>query len=160
MRPVEKAVVLGLGNLLLRDDGIGVWLVRKLKKIGPPPGVTCLEGGTGLWAVTGLLSQNTRLLVVDALRNGGKPGSAYLLSETDFDPGELAGESWNSLHDLRLLGLLQLPELAGRLQSWSIMGVEPQEIGPGVGLTPALEAKLPGLTEILRQEAGRLGIGS
>ena len=153
-------MVVGLGNLLLKDDGIGIWLLRELQKKGPPPGITCLEGGTGLWAIPGLLPPGTRLLVVDALRGGGKPGSVYLLSEANFNNDELAAQPWNSLHDLGLLGLLQLPELARQLHSWAIMGVEPQAIEPGIGLTPPLQAKLAELTGVLWQEAGKIGAGT
>jgi len=152
----SRVAVLGLGNLLLKDDAIGLYLVRELEKKGPPPGVVCLEGGTGLWAVPALLRKRPALLAVDAVRGGGEPGSVYLLSQKDLFPEEGEGGSWLSLHDLRLPGLLQLPELAGRVRSWAIMGVEPQEIGPGVGLTPALQAQVAELTEALWQEAARM----
>ena len=155
----SENLVLGLGNILLKDDGIGVRLVRELQKKGIPPGVSCLEGGTALLDIPGFLGRKTRLLVVDALRGGGKPGTVYMLSEADFTRGEGGGMPLTSLHDLRILGLLQMPDMARWIKSWKIMGVEPQEIGPGCQLTPLLQSKLPYLTDRLCEEAKRMTAG-
>ncbi len=146
-------LVLGLGNILLKDDGIGVWLVRELQKKGHPPGVETWEGGTDLLTVPGLLRGKTRLLVVDALRGGEEPGTLYRLSAEDFPGHELEGKFFSSLHDIGIPGLLRMPEMARWVCSWKIIGVEPQEIGPGYGLTDCLQAKLAEFGEIVWHEA-------
>ncbi len=146
-------LVLGLGNILLKDDGIGVWLVRELLKKGLPPGVEALEVGTGLFAVPGMLREKTRLLVVDAFRGAGRPGAVYRLASEDFFPCEPGGTTFTSLHDIRIPDLLVMPDITRRVCSWQIIGVEPQEISPGCGLTPCLQGKLSEISAILRQEA-------
>lgn len=147
-------LVLGLGNVLLKDDGIGVWLVKELQKRGLPPGVEALEVGTGLFALSAMLRGKTRLLLVDALRGGENPGTFYLLSSADFSPYDPRGsKQMGSLHEVGILDLLNMPEVRGRLCSWKVIGVEPQEVGPGYGLTPCLTERLPKLVDTVRQEA-------
>lgn len=147
-------LVLGLGNVLLKDDGIGVWLVKELQKKGLPPGVEALEVGTGLFALSAMLQGKTRLLLVDALRGGEKPGTFYLLSSVNFSPdGPRGSKQVGSLHEVGILELLSMPEVRGRVCSWKVIGVEPHVVGPGYGLTPCLTARLPRLVATVRQEA-------
>jgi hydrogenase maturation protease len=147
-------LVLGLGNVLLKDDGMGVWLVKELQKKSLPPGVEALEMGTGLFALAAMLRGKTRLLLVDALRGGEKPGTFYLLSSANFPSYDPSGsKQMGSLHEVGILDLLSLPEIRGKVCSWKVIGVEPQEVGPGYGLTSCLSERLPKLVNTVWQEA-------
>lgn len=146
-------LVLGLGNVLLKDDGIGVWLVRELEKRILPPDVEALEMGTGLFALPALLPGKTRVLLVDALRGGEKAGAFYLLSSENFPLDFPDSRPMGSLHEVGVLELLSMPEMRGRICSWKVIGVEPREVGPGYGLTPCLAERLPKLVDVVWQEA-------
>ncbi len=145
-------VVLGLGNLLLRDDGLGVWLVRALSERRLPPGTLVREVGTEIFSVPFLVSEHSQVLLVDAVMGNRRPGAVYRL-----DPGQLAQLSGRTctafaLHDFRLESLIfmlqaQVPSLRIRL-----FGVQPARIDFGYGLTPGLQRRLPLLVGALLRE--------
>jgi len=146
--------VLGLGNVLLKDDGVGVWLVRRLKNRGVPPGVEVYELGTDIFALFSVARKDRALLLVDAVISGKDPGSTVTIS-----PGNLRGGSINkdccSLHDFRFYHVLEMLELSGQGRegaSWCIFAVEAAEIDYGYGLTASLWKLLPLLERKLRAE--------
>ena len=76
----KRMLVAGFGNVLRGDDGFGVEVVRRLQDGGPPPGTVCLEIGTGGLALAQeLMTPCDRLVIVDAMTRGGKPGERYVL---------------------------------------------------------------------------------
>lgn len=76
---MTRVLVAGVGNVLRRDDGFGVEVVRRLLSQGPPPGVDVIEASGGVGLVQLLLDGYDALIVVDAVERGGAPGTVYLL---------------------------------------------------------------------------------
>ena len=70
-----KTLVLGLGNVLMGDEGVGVHVVQALEKLALPAGVECLDGGTGGFVLLGPLESAERIILVDAAANGYPPGA-------------------------------------------------------------------------------------
>jgi hydrogenase maturation protease len=141
----QRILVAGLGNYLLRDDGIGVHAVRALQRT-PPPGVVVAEVGTAVLDALHLLEWAEKVLCLDAMQAGGTPGTLYA-----FGVDAVAGPGMQvSLHELNLLVALDFlprqkkPEIL-------IVGIEPQTIDYGLDLSPALAAALPGLTREVRK---------
>ena len=76
----KRMLVAGFGNVLRGDDGFGVEVVRRLQDGGAPQGTVCLEVGTGGVALAQeLMTPCDRLVIVDAMTRGGKPGDVYVL---------------------------------------------------------------------------------
>ena len=76
----KRMLVAGFGNVLRGDDGFGVEVVRRLRDGGAPQGTVCLEVGTGGVALAQeLMTPCDRLVIVDAMTRGGKPGDLYVL---------------------------------------------------------------------------------
>ncbi len=76
VNPIEKkTLVLGLGNVLMGDEGIGVYVVRALEKHTLPAGVECLDGGTGGFVLLGPLQEAGRIVMIDATDDGNPPGT-------------------------------------------------------------------------------------
>ena len=71
----EKTLVLGLGNVLMGDEGIGVHVVRALEKHTLPAGVECLDGGTGGFVLLGPLQNADRIILIDAAADGNPIGT-------------------------------------------------------------------------------------
>jgi hydrogenase maturation protease len=71
----KKTLVLGLGNVLMGDEGIGVHVVRALEKHTLPAGVECLDGGTGGFVLLEPLENADRIVLVDAAADGNPPGT-------------------------------------------------------------------------------------
>lgn len=117
--------VIGVGNILLCDEGIGVHVVRELHRRGIPPEVEYVDGGVAGATLLNLIEGEKRVVIVDAVDAPFPPGTVLRLS-----PAELAGHrgpSW-SLHDLNLAGTLGLMRLRGTLPETLVLGVVPADI--------------------------------
>lgn len=149
-----KLLVLGIGNLLLTDDGVGVWAARKLMEEVWPQGVVIREAGTFTQDIFYTFGDVERLLVLDVVHAGGRPGSFYLLEEE-----ELVGQESRrlSIHDIDLLDSLRMAErYFGRKPALRVLGMEPQDYTTWkIGLSPALEERFPGYLETARAEIAR-----
>ena len=77
MASSTHTLVLGIGNLLLGDEGLGVHASRSLIEQGVPPGARVVEVGTSILNVVPLLEEAKRIVVMDAMQAGGRPGSIY-----------------------------------------------------------------------------------
>lgn len=149
-----KLLVLGIGNLLLTDDGVGVWAARKLMEEVWPQGVVIREAGTFTQDIFYTFGDVERLLVLDVVHAGGKPGSLYLLDEED-----LVGHEHRrlSIHDIDLLDSLRMAErYFGRKPTLRVLGMEPQNYTTWkIGLSPVLEEQFPRYLESARAEIVR-----
>jgi hydrogenase maturation protease len=75
MNKGDKTLVLGLGNVLMGDEGIGVYVVREIEKHLLPPGVECLDGGTGGFTLLEPLENAARIILIDAASDGNPVGA-------------------------------------------------------------------------------------
>jgi hydrogenase maturation protease len=71
----KKTLVMGLGNLLMGDEGVGVHVVRALEARTLPEGIECLDGGTGGFTLLGALESADRIVLIDAAADGNPPGT-------------------------------------------------------------------------------------
>jgi hydrogenase maturation protease len=145
----KKILIIGVGNLILQDEGIGVHAVRELGKLALPPHVEVIDGGTALMELLPVIREAERIIVIDALRGGEEPGTIYRLSPEDL---MIDAERPLSLHQVGLLEVLGMARQLGGAAAVVIIGVEPEEIAWGMELTPAVAAKLPQVIEAVLSE--------
>lgn len=146
-----KAVVLGMGNLLLKDEGIGVHVAHALEGTASSGAgeLEVIDGGT-LPDVFLLLDGVDKLIVVDAVQAGGEPGAIYRFSPNDI---EVNDQVLTSLHQVSLLQSLKLAEGLGRgPRNTVIIGVEPQETDSGVELSAKLKERIPQIIKVVLKE--------
>jgi hydrogenase maturation protease len=145
----KKILILGVGNLILRDEGVGVHAVRELEKRDLPAHVKVIDGGTYLMDLLNVIQEAERIIVIDALRGGGKPGTVYRVT-----PDDLMAETERtlSLHQVGLLEVLGMVRQLGGEPHAVIIGVEPKEISWGMELTPEVEARLPRVIDAVFEE--------
>jgi hydrogenase maturation protease len=145
----KKVLVIGIGNVILRDEGVGVHAVRELEVKELPPRVEVLDGGTALMDLLPVIQEAARIIVIDALKGGGKPGTIYRVC-----PDDLMAETERplSLHQVGLLEVLGMARQLGGEPEVVIIGVEPKEISWGMELTPEVEAKLPRVIDAVFEE--------
>ena len=145
-------MIVGVGNILLKDEGIGVHVVRALQEMSlasPDGDVEVIDGGTSPAALD-RAEVADKLIIVDAARGGGEPGTIYR-----FRPGDVSEEPklLTSLHDLGILDTLRIMESVGKLpQETIIIAVEPAEVDWGLELTPTLKEKLPDIVRRVVEE--------
>lgn len=136
-RHPTPGLVVGLGNCLMRDDGIGVHVVRELMRT-PPAGVQLLEAGTDVFSAVSWMDNAPWVLAIDAMDAAGAPGTIYTC-----DASEIAGPALpKSLHELGLFAVLEfLP--SNRRPPITVLGVQPEIVDYGLELSPALTQALP-----------------
>lgn len=150
---MKRTVVLGVGNLLMQDEGIGVHLAQALQSQPLPPGVEVLDAGTAVWETLMTLGPVDQLILLDAAQGGGEPGAVYR-----FRPEEVSSAEpmMVSLHQIDLLQALRMAELAGwQARQVLILGIEPATIGWGMHLSAALTQRFGTLVEVVRAEVQR-----
>jgi hydrogenase maturation protease len=154
MMAKKKTLILGIGNLILKDEGIGVHVVRALEEKKLPPEVDLIDGGTATMDLLSIIYESERIIVIDALKAGGEPGTIYRclpedLMETSDRP--------LSLHQLGLLDVLGMSRQLGGNAAVVIIGVEPKEISWGLELTEELQAVIPEVVKAVKKELRGLG---
>jgi hydrogenase maturation protease len=143
MKAIEDTVgimVVGVGNVLLRDDGLGVHVIRELQK-DPPPGVGLIDAGTATLHAVSLIEGADRVLVIDAVRAGRAPGTIYL-----FDGRTIPlAATPVSLHSLGLCSAIRLLPEGLQPREVRVLGMEPAIIGYGMDLSREVMDALPGM---------------
>jgi hydrogenase maturation protease len=156
---VKHVLILGLGNPLLGDEGIGVRVVEELKELELPDGVTVVEGGTAGLGLIGLMEGYQRVIIVDAADMGHPPGRVVR-----FTPSEAQFKTAEAPLSLHQIGLGQVLALAEALEmapaELVIIGVQPSRLEEGIGLSPEVEGAIPQIIRIILDELDVTGISS
>lgn len=146
---MAKLGVIGIGNTLKGDDGIGVELVNSLEKEDFPDEVVFHEVGTSGLNIVHYLKDLNKALIVDALRSEGEPGDSIFFRPDEVD----SSIKIRSTHDANLLEAIDLSETLGeRPEEILIMGIIPEDMSLRDELSPVLKEKLPELEERLREK--------
>ncbi len=145
-----RTVVVGFGNLLMGDDGVGVHVVRALAGRALPAGVELVDGGVASLEVLGALRGAARVVIVDALTGGGEPGAVYRLTPADLGPA--SATPGLSLHDFSLPQALALLARTGPLPPIVIFGVEPAAMQTGLELSAPVAAAALRVADLVAAE--------
>jgi hydrogenase maturation protease len=142
-----RTIVLGIGNLILCDEGVGVHAARALMREELGTEVEAIEVGTAFLDALPAIETAERIIVVDAMQGGEAPGTVYRIPFAEC----VRPECIASLHGFDLSRVMYL---AGRsdMPEVTVFGVEPARIDWGVDLSPEIAAVLPELVEIVKQE--------
>ena len=153
----EQVLVLGVGNILLADEGVGIRVVERIQeRYAFPDNVSVLDGGVLGLSLLGVISEADHLIVVDAVRKGREPGSLYRL-QGDQVPKRILAK--NSLHQVDFLETLTSCQALDKVPETVILGVEPQDIeNLSIELTPVVEEKVDFLIHMVLKELDRLGV--
>jgi hydrogenase maturation protease len=144
-----RILVLGIGNLLLGDEAVGVRLVEALEQhYLLPPHVEVLDGGTSGMDLMEVMANRDHLIVADAVITGAAPGSVVVL-HVDEIPAMFRQKM--SPHQLGLADVLMALRLTGEFpRRLTLIGVVPESLAPGIGLTQTVsQAIAPALAQIV-----------
>jgi hydrogenase maturation protease len=148
-------LVIGLGNPLRGDDGVGVRVAQMLAEQALPPGVEVIDGGTQGLGIVNLMEGWQRVIVVDAADVGRSPGQFVRFT---LDEARLLGDDQHlSIHVAGLRGALLLAQALKMLPDEVIIfGVQPANLEWESTLSPQIEATLPDLIEAVLVELKNL----
>lgn len=147
----DKIVVLGIGNVLLSDEGVGVKVVQDLEsQYAFPENVELVDGGVGSFSLLPYIESAKKLLVIDAISGGKPPGTIYKFKDEEI-PYQVIEKL--STHELNFSDILNLAKLRGKYpEELVIIGIEPQSLELKVGLTDTVKQNYKKLlNEVLDQ---------
>lgn len=147
-------LVLGIGNYLMGDEGVGVHAVRALEQDGVlPPDVTLLDGGTGGFHLLGYLQEHDPIVMIDATMDGKPAGSVSVVTPKypkDY-PKTL------SAHDFGLKDLIESAAILGATPAVHLVTVSIDEMTPMyVELSPAVQAAVPEVVRVVQRLVAEL----
>lgn len=150
-------LVLGLGNLLLLDDAAGLRLLEDLGRDNayPEDEVEFVDGGTQGLALLGYLNDRKAIIILDAVGLGAAPGTVHLMNSDEV--ATLGGRRATTSHEGNALELLATARLFWEdPPEITLVGIEPGLIATGIGLSPAVEAGIPGALATARKVLGEM----
>ena len=153
----STTLVLGIGNTLLSDEGVGVHVVTYLATHhATEPGATYLDGGTLSFTLADPIAEHDNLIVVDAARLGEAAGVVRCLEGDEMDR-YLTGNR-QSVHEVSLMDLLDIARLSGCYPARrALVGIEPQDLGwgdaPSASVAPAVPQAAETVLALLRRWA-------
>lgn len=153
----QKLTILGVGNILLKDEGAGVHAVQKIEKIISHPDIRIIDGGTLGLDLLPIIEESKKLIIIDCVKGGGKPGTIYR-----FTPDEIKksnNELKLSLHDFNLVDVLNLAKALNKeIPEIIIYGIEPESLDWGLepteAVSSAIEKVVSEIVNNLRKEYG------
>ena len=146
----KPVLVIGIGNMLLRDEGIGVRTIQAMEEIDMPDFVEIVDGGTAGADLLDIISDRQKVIVVDAVEASGEAGKIIKFDGEDIlQPDSME----TSLHDLGIGQALHITYLLKcQPKKVTVIGVCPNEIGPGLELSKEIEELIPRLIDLVITE--------
>ncbi|MBO8129609.1 MAG: HyaD/HybD family hydrogenase maturation endopeptidase [Peptococcaceae bacterium] len=146
-------LVLGVGNVLLRDEGVGVHVIKELQKRSFHPKVEIIEAGTAGMELLYLINDAAYLIIIDCIEADAEPGTVFAFAPEEID--SYIPHLRSSLHELGMPEVLESARLLGKLPPTKVFAVQPSVIEWGLELSPVIQAKLPRLVALVREEISR-----
>jgi len=147
--------VVGIGNLVMQDDGLGPHFIRFLEADGGiPPEVELIDGGTHSYDLVEFFAGADSVIIVDALKFEEEPGTIYRAPLKELRE-DLINDA-RSVHELNFIDAVSMVNMLGHDPEVVVFGVEPKIIDVSIELSPEVEAKLPRLAELVKSEIARM----
>lgn len=154
---MSRVLVLGLGNLLLADEGLGVTAVETLRdRYLLPADVDVVDGGTAGMDLIDIIAGHDAAIIVDAVRTGDGPGTVVVVDGDEVPAVFRQGMSPHQIGLPDVLAAMALLDL--KTPRLVVVGTEPVEIRPMIGLSPGVAATMPALLETVVDQLARFGV--
>jgi len=145
-----KLIVAGIGNILMKDDGLGVYVINELAKRPWPEEVELVDAGIASFEMLDVFCRADYIIVIDSMTAGGEPGTIYRAPLEEL--GLKDSPAVTSLHELHFTEAIKVVHLMGYHPEVTVFGVEPCQVELGMGLTPVITEKMPRLLELVEAE--------
>jgi hydrogenase maturation protease len=155
----ERIMVMGIGNPLMIDEGVGVRVIETMMStLTFPDNVQLVDAGTMGMGILNLFQDCDYMLVVDAIDGTGElPGTIVRLAPEDIAPNQIM----HSMHDLRFVDVLESAELMGTRPEAECVGIQIADMSHiEIGLTPDVEAAVPSAVEAVLSILAEHGVSA
>lgn len=150
MKQKTATLVLGIGNILRKDDGVGVHVIQYMQNntIALPNNVELLDGGIAGFDLISYMMEYDRIIIVDALKIQDKPGSIYR-----FDAKYLNAQSPKvSLHELGVAEMLTALKIQGKNPDVEVIGIVPENTQElDISLSQSVAESIPKVVDVILQ---------
>ncbi|OOM80760.1 HyaD/HybD family hydrogenase maturation endopeptidase [Clostridium sp. BL-8] len=146
---MKDTAIIGIGNILLKDDGVGVYVIRKLEDEKLPATVELVDGGTSTLDTLSYFLEYNKVIVVDCLRAGHKPGTIYKINPEEIKDYK---QENLSIHDVQILDVVKMANMLAKFPKVVIFGVEPEEICLDTEMTDNIKNKIPEIIKHIKVE--------
>jgi hydrogenase maturation protease len=147
----EKKLVIGLGNTLLKDEGVGVRCIEFMRSRGLDDSIKLVDGATLGFDLLEEIDGFKKIVIVDAVDMGKEPGHI-----ASFNAEELLSLPCSrkfSLHEISLVDVVQVGKMVGyNFENVKIVGIQPKDVSRGDNLSEIIEEKMPALVERVLKE--------
>ncbi len=152
-----SVLVLGVGNLLLKDEGVGVRVVEELgKRYAPPEGVELLDGGTAGMELLDIMANRSCVILIDAVKTGAEPGTVVRLADEEV-PAFFRTKI--SPHQVGLSDVLATLTITDeKPDSVVVIGVVPKDLGTGLEMSAEIEGKMEEMIDLVVNELDSRGL--
>ncbi len=150
-----KTLILGIGNILRRDDGVGIHVINRLRRLDLSPEIMLLDGGTAGADLLHYLQGINRLVVIDAILTDEKPGTIHLFSyETERLYLPIRPFAFSlTLHQTGIIETIEMANLLWGKIDTTIIGIVPEDyLGYGMELTQEVSNAVNEVIDILKKE--------
>lgn len=143
-----NTLILGIGNTLLSDEGVGIHLLHYVQQHYHWPQVAYLDGGTLSFSLAPIIEEVDALLVLDAAALKSPPGSTRCFVDTEMD--YFLNTHERGVHEVGLMDVLTMVTLTERLpRHRALVGIQPAVLTWGESLSPDVAAALPAAAELV-----------
>jgi len=146
---LNDIVIIGIGNILLQDDGFGVHVIKQLENEMLPSTIELVDGGTSTLDMLGFFLDYKKVIVVDCLRAGLKPGTIYKIKPEDIKNYEKENLS---IHDVQILDVVNMAKMMDKTPEVIIFGIEPEKISLELEMTETMISKIPEIIAHIKKE--------
>ena len=156
MEDQKRILILGIGNLLFKDEGIGIHVVNRLKDMTMPPYVEVIDGGTLSSYFIEIVGGRKKIIVIDAIKADGLPGTIYRLTDKDIENKRKG--YYRTVFEQEFIDAWKTTYLLGTQPEEVVyIGVEPEDTGEKslmleIGLSPTIEKRVPEIIEMVMKE--------
>jgi len=146
----KPILILGIGNLLLKDEGVGVHVVNKIKDMPLPPDVEVMDGGTMGIDLLYYIEGREKVVVIDTAKAGDPPGTVYRFTDNELAEKR---EFLRSAHGIDFSDVVKTAKMLGTKPDEIIfIGVEPEDMNEGLELSPLIEKRIPFIIKLVMKE--------
>lgn len=146
---MKNTVVIGIGNILLKDDGVGVYVIEQLENENLPITIELVDGGTSTLDTLSYFLEYNKVIIVDCLKAGNKPGTIYKINPEDIKNYQKENLS---IHDVQILDVVKMANMLGKFPEVVIFGIEPQVICLETELSENIKNKIPEIIKHIKAE--------
>jgi hydrogenase maturation protease len=149
-KPQKPILILGIGNILLKDEGIGVHVANELQKAQLPPDVEVMDGGTMGIDLLFYIEGRKKVIVVDTVKAGEDPGTMYRFTDKDLS---FKKDLLRTAHGIDFSDVIRTSQMMGTKPDKVIfIGIEPLDMSEGMELSPLIAGRIPAIIGLVKKE--------